>query len=77
MAELTPKEIVRELDRYIIGQEEAKKTMLMKERQRKQESRSGRNCGESLAGKPASQGKAPKAANTDMAVDMPGVETEN
>ena len=25
MAELTPKEIVRELDRYIIGQDEAKK----------------------------------------------------
>ena len=39
MAELTPRQIVRELDRYIIGQDEAKKAVAIALRNRYRRSR--------------------------------------
>ena len=43
MSELTPREVVRELDRYIIGQDEAKKNsrIASQPRHRKQSSKCG------------------------------------
>ncbi|MGN0779071.1 MAG: ATP-binding protein, partial [Aristaeellaceae bacterium] len=51
MAELTPRQIVRELDRYIIGQEEAKKSVAIALRNRYRRSKVDESMREEISPK--------------------------
>ena len=82
MAELTPREIVRELDRYIIGQEEAKKSVAIALRNRYRRSRVDEAMREEISPKnilmvgPTGVGKTEIARRLAKLVAAPFVKVE-
>ena len=82
MAELTPRQIVRELDRYIIGQEEAKKSVAIALRNRYRRSRVEESMREEISPKnilmigPTGVGKTEIARRLAKLVSAPFIKVE-
>ncbi|MGN0746432.1 MAG: AAA family ATPase, partial [Aristaeellaceae bacterium] len=82
MAELTPRQIVRELDRYIIGQEEAKKSVAIALRNRYRRSRVEESMREEISPKnilmigPTGVGKTEIARRLAKLVAAPFIKVE-
>ena len=82
MAELTPRQIVRELDRYIIGQEEAKKSVAIALRNRYRRSQVDESMREEISPKnilmigPTGVGKTEIARRLAKLVGAPFIKVE-
>ena len=82
MAELTPRQIVRELDRYIIGQEEAKKSVAIALRNRYRRSKVEESMREEISPKnilmigPTGVGKTEIARRLAKLVAAPFIKVE-
>ena len=82
MAELTPRQIVRELDRYIIGQDEAKKSVAIALRSRYRRSRVDESMREEISPKnilmigPTGVGKTEIARRLAKLVGVPFIKVE-